>query len=77
MIAQSYINTHKYGEYTVALALRVISMWFLKCPIACRMNLVHFLMKGFQNNILKETESNLSQLGHRLSSADNSAKQYK
>ncbi|XP_075678387.1 TSC complex subunit tuberin isoform X3 [Dermatophagoides pteronyssinus] len=58
MIAQSYINPCKYGEYTVALALRVISMWFLKCPIPCRMDLVHLLMKGFQYNILKDNESN-------------------
>ncbi|OTF76053.1 tuberin-like protein [Euroglyphus maynei] len=73
MIAQSYINPCKYGEYTVALALRVISMWFLKCPIPCRMDLVHLLMKGFQYNILKDNEPNLAQLtAQKLSSTDNS-----
>lgn len=78
MIAQLYINPYKYGEYTVALALRVISMWFLKCPIPCRMDLVHFLMKGFQNNILKDNEPNLAQLmTQKLSNTDTSTRQFK
>ncbi|KAI2800138.1 Tuberous sclerosis 2-like protein [Blomia tropicalis] len=64
-IAQQFINPYKYGEYTVVLALRVISMWFLKSPSSSRLQLMKFLTKGLNTNILKEIEPITPQLPHQ------------
>ena len=41
----NYICGCRYSHYTVSLAHHVVAMWFLKCRISYRKNLVAFILK--------------------------------
>ncbi|CAG2164408.1 unnamed protein product [Oppiella nova] len=56
-IALPYTNPMKFNEYTVALAHRVIAMWFLKCRLPCRKSIVPFIIKGLQANVMVDEPS--------------------
>ncbi|CAG2101678.1 unnamed protein product [Medioppia subpectinata] len=53
-IALPYTNPFKFNDYTVALAHRVIAMWFLKCRLPCRKSIVPFIIKGLQTNVMSD-----------------------
>ncbi|XP_014220709.1 tuberin [Trichogramma pretiosum] len=57
-----YTKPTKYNHYTVSLAHHVIAVWFLKCRLPLRRNLVKYITKGLKTNakMLLE-EGNISQ----------------
>ncbi|XP_067138379.1 tuberin [Centruroides vittatus] len=58
-IALPYTNP-KFDQYTVALAHRVIAMWFLKCRIPFRRDFASFITKGLRANMFPPVEENSS-----------------
>lgn len=58
-IALPYTNP-KFDQYTVALAHRVIAMWFLKCRIPFRRDFASFITKGLRANMFPPIEENSS-----------------
>jgi tuberous sclerosis protein 2 len=44
-IALPYTNPHRYSPYVVAMAHRVISMWFLRCHLRYRPKAARFISK--------------------------------
>ncbi|XP_029838078.2 tuberin isoform X1 [Ixodes scapularis] len=50
-IALPYTNPVKFNRFVVALAHHVIAMWFLKCRITFRKDLVPYVIKNLKNNL--------------------------
>lgn len=59
-IALPYTNPVKFGRFTVALALHVIAMWFLKCRITFRKDFVPYVIKNLRSNLDLHTEDTAS-----------------
>ncbi|KAI1307708.1 Tuberin [Halotydeus destructor] len=51
-----YTNSFHFDEYTIALAHRVIAMWFLKCRLFWRKQFAKFIRKGLEQNITPSEE---------------------
>ncbi|XP_064478930.1 tuberin-like isoform X2 [Ornithodoros turicata] len=69
-IALPYTNPVKFNHFTVALALHVIAMWFLKCRITFRKDFVSYIIKNLRSNLdLHPEDSSLDELAQRKRSS--------
>ncbi|XP_052262650.1 tuberin-like isoform X2 [Dreissena polymorpha] len=57
-IALPYTNPFKFSHYTVSLAHHVIAIWFIRCRLSFRKDLVPFIQKGLKANVLQQFEDN-------------------
>ncbi|XP_063234483.1 tuberin isoform X2 [Bacillus rossius redtenbacheri] len=57
-ISMPYTNPFKYNHYTVSLAHHVVAVWFLKCRLPFRRDLVEFITMGLKANVIVPFEDN-------------------